>query len=123
MLAKQGWRILQEPSSLTAQILKAKYFPMVSFLQASLGSRPSFAWQSIFNARSLLSKGLMWRVGDGKAIKVWGEQWIPTPTTFTVQSSLRILDENALVADLIDTETLGWKVDLIRAVFGEEGLR
>ncbi len=61
--------------------------------------------------------------GDGKAIKVWGEQWLPTPTTFTVQSPPRILDENALVAELINTETQGWKVDLIRAVFGEEGLR
>jgi len=51
---------------------------------------------------------------------VWGEQWLPTPTTFTVQSPPRILDENALVAELINTETQGWKVDLIRAIFGEE---
>jgi hypothetical protein len=105
MLAKQGWQILQEPSSLTAQILKAKYYPKNSFLQASLGSRPSFAWRSIANARSLLSKGLVWRVGNGKDIKVWGEQWLPTPTTFTVQSHPRILDENAHVVELINAET------------------
>jgi len=59
MLAKQGLRILQEPSSLTAQIQKAKYFPKASFLEASLGYRPSFAWRSIFNARALLSHGLL----------------------------------------------------------------
>jgi len=120
MLAKQGWRILQEPSSLTAQILKAKYYPKNSFLQASLGSRPSFAWRSIANARPLLRKGLVWRVGNGKDIKVWGEQWLPTPTTYSVQSYPRIIDENAHVADLINVETQCWKADLIRSVFEEE---
>ena len=34
MLAKQGWRLLQSPNSLCAKILKAKYFPNSSCLQA-----------------------------------------------------------------------------------------
>jgi hypothetical protein len=59
-------------------------------------------------------------VGNGKDIKVWGEQWFPTPTTFTVQSHPRILDENAHVAELINAETQCWKADLIRSVFEEE---
>jgi hypothetical protein len=72
LLAKQGWRILQEPSSFTTQILKTKYFPHSSFLEAALGSWPSFTW-SIFNSRDLHVQGLMWRVGDGRSIKVCGE--------------------------------------------------
>jgi hypothetical protein len=43
MLAKQGWRIIQNPSSLMAEVFKAKYFPHGDFLSASLGNRPSFA--------------------------------------------------------------------------------
>jgi hypothetical protein len=48
--------------SITAQILKAKYFPHSDFLDLNLGNRPSFIWRSIFGARELLKEGLLWRV-------------------------------------------------------------
>jgi hypothetical protein len=102
LLVKQGWRILQDPNSMVAQILKAKYFPRSSFLEGSLGNKPSFAWRSIFNAIQLLNQGLVWRVGDGRSIKVWGDRWLPTPTTYTVQTLPRSLDASSMVADLID---------------------
>ncbi|KAL5797117.1 hypothetical protein ACOSQ2_001937 [Xanthoceras sorbifolium] len=47
MLAKQGWRILNDPSSLLSRVLKAKYFPNTNFLKSSLGWKPSFIWRSI----------------------------------------------------------------------------
>jgi hypothetical protein len=46
-LAKQGWRILQNPSFLMVTIIQAKYFPHGDLLNASLGNKPSFAWRSI----------------------------------------------------------------------------
>jgi hypothetical protein len=48
LLAKQGWRLMKNPDSLIARILKVKYYPNSSFLDSSLGSRPSCAWRSIF---------------------------------------------------------------------------
>jgi hypothetical protein len=59
LLAKQGWRLLQQPHSLLAQVLKGKYFPKDSFLHAKIRVNPSFTWRSLINAKSLLEKGLM----------------------------------------------------------------
>ncbi|CAL2255004.1 unnamed protein product [Prunus armeniaca] len=47
MLAKIGWRLLSQPSSLLHQVLQAKYFPNGSFMEAQLGRKPSWGWRSI----------------------------------------------------------------------------
>lgn len=42
MLSKQSWRLINNPNSLAARILKARYYPGSSFLEANLGTNPSF---------------------------------------------------------------------------------
>jgi len=37
LLARQAWRILQEPTTLSARVLKAVYFPEKDFFQRILG--------------------------------------------------------------------------------------
>lgn len=41
LLARQVWRVLVQPSTLSARILQAVYFPQGSLMSASLGLRPS----------------------------------------------------------------------------------
>jgi hypothetical protein len=65
LLAKQCWRLLQNQDSLVAQIIKAKYYPSCTILEAKLCKRPSckcpsFAWRSILGAGSLLKQWLIW---------------------------------------------------------------
>ena len=50
LLAKQGWRLQTNTSSLFYCVYKAKYFPRCDFLEANLGRQPSFAWRSIWAA-------------------------------------------------------------------------
>ena len=63
LLAKQSLRLWHQPNSLIAQIMKAKYYPESSILEAKVGRRPSFAW-SIHGSCDLLQEGLIWRVGN-----------------------------------------------------------
>ena len=89
LLAKQAWRILTNPSSLAARILKAKYFPFCDILLANLGSNPSYTWRSIFNSLEVLHSGTRWRVGNGRLIHIWDDKWLPNPTTYKVISPPR----------------------------------
>ena len=65
ILARQGWRLLQNPDSLVHRFLKAKYFPLQSFLNATVKPNASYIWRSLCEVRGVLGLGLRWRVGDG----------------------------------------------------------
>ncbi|CAM8924852.1 unnamed protein product [Rhodiola kirilowii] len=56
-LSKQAWRLQSQPDLLVSQIMKAKYFPNSSIMDASLGYRPSHVWSSIFKALPILQQG------------------------------------------------------------------
>ena len=47
MLAKQVWRLLCDPESPCARVLRTKYYPDGKLLQAKLKSGSSFTWQSV----------------------------------------------------------------------------
>ena len=77
LLAKQAWRTLQEPTSLSARILKATYFPNSDFLDANLGPRPSRVWRAIMDGREVLSQGIIRRIGTGETTEIWVSNWLP----------------------------------------------
>jgi hypothetical protein len=65
MLAKQGWRMIQNLDSLCAQILKAKYSPNGDILQARAHGGISYTWRSILEGFKLMKKRMIWRIGNG----------------------------------------------------------
>jgi predicted DNA-binding transcriptional regulator AlpA len=79
LLAKQVWRLTQNSESLLYRVYKAKYFPSCSFLNAKIGSNPSFIWRSFLGARDLVKEGSKWKVGNGCSIRVWEDNWLPFP--------------------------------------------
>ncbi|KAM6562919.1 hypothetical protein CsatB_022917 [Cannabis sativa] len=51
LLAKKSWRLLDNPNSLLGRLLKSRYFPNNSFLEAPHGHSPSLTWQGILHGR------------------------------------------------------------------------
>jgi hypothetical protein len=117
LMAKQGWRLLKHPDSLMARVLKAKYYPHGDFLIAKLGSRPSYAWRSIFNAKDVLEARLVWRVGNGENIKIWRDKWLTSSPHYLFSPPHQGLDLEARVSKLIDPSTGWWNFPLIRSIF------
>jgi hypothetical protein len=120
LLAKQVWRLYKYPDSLVGQIYKAKYYPNSTVLEASRGKKNSLIWRSLMASQEVIVRGAMWRVGDGRSIKVKGDRWIPVSSSYSIQSPCRILPEGALVADLIDRGAKVWKSSLIKEAFNED---
>ncbi|XP_027152078.1 uncharacterized protein LOC113752144 [Coffea eugenioides] len=77
MLGKQVWRILTKPNLLVSKVLKAKYFPKESILHCNPPKSASWIWQGLMGARSLLDKGLIRRIGNGRNTRIWEHKWIP----------------------------------------------
>jgi hypothetical protein len=107
MLAKQAWRLLMDPDSLCARVLKARYFPNTSILEVEPKEGISYTWRSILKGVQLLSQGVIWRVGDGSTINMWQDPWIPRswsrqPVTARGQQVYTMLK------DLLDTWCVEW---------------
>jgi ribonuclease HI len=117
LLAKQGWRIMTEPNSLLARILKAKYFPNCHFLKAKQGHRSSYSWQSIIKASWILKRGCIWNIGNGHNINIWEDRWLhpqgsnPTWTPKPTNTNLQKLK------DIINTSNYEWDFQTINQTF------
>ncbi|XP_055962295.1 uncharacterized protein LOC130015681 [Mercurialis annua] len=118
LLAKQGWRILDQPESLMARMFKGRYFKNSSFLEAKCPRTASYTWKSIMWGRELLSEGLRWRIGTGENVHIYGDKWVPMEKSFKIQS-LPVLDIDAHVVSLMRVQGC-WNTELIHASFSTE---
>ncbi|KAM1255800.1 hypothetical protein ACFX2G_030595 [Malus domestica] len=118
LLAKIGWRLSLNSSSLLAIVLRDKYHTGKSFREAGRGKNTSWGWKGIFEARKVLQNGMRWRVGNGDCINIKEDPWFPKPSTFRVWPAV---DLDAIwVCDLIDPASNSWKANIIRVGFNRE---
>ncbi|PRQ31932.1 putative ribonuclease H-like domain, reverse transcriptase zinc-binding domain-containing protein [Rosa chinensis] len=115
LLAKQGWRLLQNPSAKWAQVLKYRYFPNTSFMEAKQGPSSSWVWASLLAGRDVLFKGSLWRVGNGHSIHLWNDKWIPNTPSFSTRFP-SLLPVSQSVNTLLDFSTLTWNLESLQHV-------
>lgn len=115
MLGKQGWRLIQNPDSLCARVLKGIYFHDSDFMHATRKNHASHTWRAILAGREALSLGLVRRIGDGTTTSIWHDRWLPghfSGRPLTSPASMQV----DRVADLMMLSG-GWNSDLIKQLF------
>jgi hypothetical protein len=115
MLAKQTWRLITEPESLCAQVLRAKYYPHGDILKAGPKVGSSFTWQSIFAGVATFKRGYVWRVGNGEKINIWQDPWIPSSPNRKIITP-RGASIYTKVSELIDPVSEQWDEEILRSL-------
>jgi hypothetical protein len=70
------------------------------------------------SAKDLFKEGLVWRVGNGDKIRIWKDKWLPQNVAFHDLSPRAGLSNDARVADVINWNTKGWKMNMLCELFG-----
>ena len=55
-------------------------------------------------AQHLVKKGIRWNAGNGDSIRVWGDKWLPSLSTFRITSPRQFLQAKTRVSELISHE-------------------
>lgn len=116
LLAKQAWRILQNPESLSARILKGLYFPNRTILNAEIGSHPSQIWRAVIEGRDILKLGLIRRIGNGSATNIWQDNWLPTAVMMRPYGRRGDSSNAENVSELIDKTAATWNMAKLEEV-------
>ena len=69
-------------------------------MEASVHPRCFFSWKSILQARDVINKVAVWRVGNGESIKIWEHQWLQERSNSKIVSP-RTVSDVIFVKDLL----------------------
>jgi hypothetical protein len=115
LLARQCWRIINNPNSLCARLLKSIYFPRGNFLDTVFRQDASPSWHGIEYGLELIKEGIITRVGNGKSVNIWRDNWLPRNYNLKVtpgKTNSRVRRVNQLLRNGSNE----WNEDLVKKV-------
>ena len=120
---KLAWKVLTNETSLWIQILKDKYLKDTTFFEYKKKSTDSPVWKSLLSCRDLLRQGLMWKLGNGKQISFWFDNWIGN---FTLADTINLPVEalpspEARVSDFI-LQSHTWDIDKLKQTLSDHSI-
>jgi hypothetical protein len=115
LLARQAWRMIQNPSSLCARVLKARYFPHGNMLDTVFSSDPSPVWKGIEFGLDLLKMGIIKRIGNGRSTQFLRDQWLPRDKGLKI-TAIKKNSRKRWVSQLIKADKT-WDLQLLQELF------
>ena len=114
LLARQAWRILQNPDTLSARVLKSVYYPDVDFLEATAGNHASQIWRSLVEGKEVLKQGLIRRIGSGERAHAWNDNWLPRDYAMMPFACISKDPPPVRVADFMESASATWKLNRLQ---------
>nr|XP_048317975.1 uncharacterized protein LOC125418473 [Ziziphus jujuba var. spinosa] len=123
LLGKLGWLLATNSDKLWVKSLKAKYFAGKNFMKCTKTKNSSPAWHGILRSRTVLAKGLCYRVGKGNNINIWEDPWVPNnPNFLPIPASAEVTREFGMV-DSLKSRNGCWDLEKIHRLFDREAAR
>jgi hypothetical protein len=119
LIAKLGWKLLTNTDCLWVHQLLGKYIKYGDFLSSPAPSTASWLWKGIQKIKSIISMGACLRVSRLSSSPIWTSNWIPTIPSFKPHPKFP-LNRNfpsLQIMDLINPNSLSWKVSSLHALF------
>ena len=69
------------------------------------------------SAQLVVKKGIRWRVGNGKSIQIWSDDWLPSCSYPRILSPAQAQWVSAKVSDLIVEDRGEWNLSVVRHLF------
>jgi ribonuclease HI len=96
-------------------VLRAKYYPNGNLIDTVFTGNASSTWQAIEYGLELLKKGIIWRIGNGTAVRIWRDPWIPRHDFYRTISPKRRC-RLKWVSDLLNPDG-SWNTNLLHTYF------
>ncbi|XP_073126761.1 uncharacterized protein [Henckelia pumila] len=96
------------------------YYPNSTFMDAKMGSNPSYVWRSIMETQDLIRRGARIRIGSGNLTHIWNTPWLPDLENPFVVTDCPIDLQLANVNSLREAGVGSWDLDLLDDLFIEK---
>lgn len=122
MLAKQGWRLVTNANPLVTKLMQARYFLDSDFLNAKLGTNPSYMWRNILSAQEVVRQGCRKKIGDSNSTYVWKVPWLPCSSNGFLTTDMPEELSNIKVGNLMESEQRKWDEEVLQDIFNDRDI-
>lgn len=99
--------------------MKARYFLYSDYLNAKLGTNPSYMWRSIYGAKEVVKQGCQRRIKNGESTRVWEVPWLPCLENGCLTTVMPPELKDIKVQSLMEDVKKNWDDEVLRDICNE----